>query len=214
MSKVQEGLAIKEIHLPRSLGLGRGASDGSSLITEDGMSVAPLAGIAFSSEAPPINLVPRAVRQTQEQRSHRRQLIISGIWAAGALMSLGLAFGVGFIEKTIQLAQIKNQLDDSRQNAIAVEDELKKVHDIEGMIKNRLIFSDLAHEINRLLPAPIYLVSINISEGQTLSLQGVSSNSVDINQFQKDMVASKRFSNVNLDYVNKRVNQQGEVDYF
>ena len=57
-------------------------------------------------------------------------------------------------------------------------------------------------------------MSINISNGDTLSLQGVSSSSVEINQFQKYMVDSQIFSNVRLDYVNKRITQQGEVDYF
>jgi hypothetical protein len=57
-------------------------------------------------------------------------------------------------------------------------------------------------------------VSVTISDGNTLSLQGVSTNSVAINQFQKGMVDSKNFTNVSLDYVNKRVTSQGEIDYF
>ena len=184
------------------------------LMTDDGVSVASLAGIAFSSEKPPIDLIPRAVRQIQEQRAYQRQLIILGIWVAAALISLGLALGMGFFRKNIQLAQLEDQLRDTKRDAFKVENQLQKINDIEGMIKDRLIFSDLAREIYRLLPAQLYLVSITISDGNTLSLQGVSSNSVEINQFQKDMVDSPRFSNVNLDYVNKRVTQQGEVDYF
>ena len=173
-----------------------------------------MAGIAFSTEAPPINLIPRAVKQAQEQHSYQHQLIVSGIWVTAALISLCLALGLGFLKKNLQLAHLKDQIRITKQNALKVENQMQKVHDIEYMFKNRLIFSDLAHDIYRSLPAQVYLVSISISNGNTLSFQGVSSNPVDINQFQRDMVSSQKFSNVNLDYVNKRVTQQGEVDYF
>ncbi len=213
MAEAPIEVVIKEIQLSKILSLARGVQ-WPKAVTEDGVSLAALAGIAYSLEAVPIDLVPRAVRQAQERSVYQRQLAITGIWAAAALISLALALGMGFLKKNIQLAQLDNQLRVTRQNAMSVEGQLQKIQDIEGMIKNRLIFSDLAHEIYRLLPAQIYLVSITISNGNTLSLQGVSTNAVAINQFQKDMVNSPSFSNVDLNYVNKRVTQDGEVDYF
>ena len=183
-------------------------------MTDEGVSVAALAGFAFNPETPPIDLIPRAVRQAQEQRVNQRQLLVLGIWVAAALISLVLALGMGFFRKNAQLSNLEDQLRDTKRAAREVQGQLQKVYDIEGIIKNRLIFSDLARDIYRLLPTQVYLVNITISDGNTLSLQGVSSNSVEINQFQKDMVYSPIFSNVSLDYVNKRVTQQGEVDYF
>ncbi len=213
MAKTQNDLAIKEIDLTKTLSLARGVQWPKS-ITGDGVSVASLAGIAFSSQMPPIDLIPRAVKQAQERRAYQRQLVILGIWVTAALITLGLALGMEFFKKNVQLARLEDQLHDTKQEALKVEGQLQKVYDIEGMLKGRLIFSDLAHEIYRLLPAQVYLVSITISDGDTLSLQGASSSPVEINQFQKNMVDSQSFSNVSLDYVNKRVTQQGEVDYF
>jgi len=213
MAKLQSDLTIKEILLTQTLTLARGVQ-WPKLMTDDGVSIASLAGIAYSSQTPPIDLIPRAVRLAQEQRAYQRQLVILSIWVIVALVSLGFAFGMGFFRKNVQLAQLEDQLTDAKHDALKVEKQLQKVYDIEDMVKGRLIFSDLAREIRRLLPAETYLVSVTISDGNTLSLQGVSSNSVEINQFQKGMVDSQIFSNVNLDYVNKRVAQQGEVDYF
>ena len=213
MAKAQNDLTIKEILLTQSLGLARGVQWPKAM-TEDGVSVASLAGIAFSSETPPIDLTPRAVRQAQEQRIHQRQLISLGAWLTLALISLGLALSMGFLRKNVQLAHLEEQLRETKRDALQVEGQLKRVNDIEGMIKNRLIFSDLARDIYRLLPSQVYLVNIAISDGNVLSLQGVSLNSVLINQFQKAMVNDPGFSIVSLDYVNKRVTQQGEVDYF
>jgi Tfp pilus assembly PilM family ATPase/Tfp pilus assembly protein PilN len=213
MAKLQHDLAIKEIPLTQALPLARGLQ-WPKVIVDDGVSIAALAGIAFSSEAPPVDLVPRVVRQAQRQRVYHRQLILLGIWVTMALISVGLALGVGFFRKNVQLSRLEDQIRDNKRHAFGVQKQLQKIYDIEGMIKNRLIFSDLAREIYRLLPAQVYLVNITISDEHTLSLEGVSSNSVEINQFQKDMVDSQSFSNVSLDYVNKRVTQQGEVDYF
>jgi Tfp pilus assembly protein PilN len=213
MAKARDNLTVKEINLAQSLSLGPGVQWPKAM-TNDEVSLTALAGIACSAETPPINLIPTAVQQTQEKRIYQRQLLMVGLWVAAALISLGLALGMGYIKKNIQLARLQDQLRDTKQDSIAIEGQLQKIHDIEGMIKGRLIFADLAREIYRLLPAQIYLVSITISDGNTLSFQGVSSSTVEINQFQKSMADSKNFSNGNLDYVNKRVTQEGEVDYF
>ena len=213
MAKLKNDLTIKEVFLTQTLSLARGVK-WPKVLTDDGVSIAPLAGIAFSSDKPPIDLVPRSVRHAQEQHAYRRQLIILSVWVIAALISLGSVLGMGFVRKNVQLAHLEEQLRVTKHDAFEVQNQLQKVNDVEAMIKDRLIFSDLAHEVYHLLPARIYLVDIVISEGGALSLQGVSSNPVEINQFQKDMVNSHSFSNVNLDYVNKRVTQQGEVDYF
>lgn len=214
MGKVQDDLMVKMIHLTRDLNLGSGVQWPKSITADDGVSVASLAGIAFSSQKPPIDLIPSSVRQAQEQRVYKRQWIFLSIWVTAALISSGLALGMGFFWKTVHLAQLEDQLREVKGDAFKVTDQLKKVHDIENMIKGRLIFSDLAHEIGRLLPIHVYLVSISISDGNALALQGITSNSVEINQFQKDMAGSKKFSGVNLEYVNKRTTPQGEVYYF
>jgi Tfp pilus assembly PilM family ATPase/Tfp pilus assembly protein PilN len=211
--KTQDNLSVKEIVLTKAIPAARDVVWPKAM-TDDGVSVASLAGIAFSAQTPPINLIPRAVKQIQELRTLQRQWVILGIWVLAAIISLGLALGMGFLRKNVQLARLDDQLRDIKPDALQVEDKLKEVYNIEARIKDRLIFSDLAHEIDQLLPSQLYLVSISISNGDVLSLQGVSSNSVDINQFQKRMVESRDFSNVNLDYVNKRVTAQGEIDYF
>jgi Tfp pilus assembly protein PilN len=116
--------------------------------------------------------------------------------------------------KNFQLSRLKSQLRDTQREARTLEDKLQKVRDIEGMISGRLIFSDLAHDIYHSLPSHFYLVSMSLIHGQGLSVQGISSNSREIDQFQKGMAGSPYFSNVNIDYVNKRVTAQGEVYYF
>jgi len=213
IAKLQEDLKIQEVNLSQTLNVSKSVK-WPKVITDDGVSIAALAGIGFSLAKPPIDLIPKAVRLAKQQHINQRQLIILGIWVVAALISLGLALGVGYFKKSVQLAQLDDQLHDAKLEANKVEKKLEKINEIEDLIKHRLIFTDLTNEIYRLLPAQVYLVSITISEGNTLSLQGISTSSVEINQFQQSMVDSHSFSNVNLDYVNKRVTQVGEDDYF
>jgi Tfp pilus assembly protein PilN len=213
MSKTQNDLKVKEIHLLRNLKTARNAQ-WPKAITETGVSVAPLAGIAFHNEPAPINLIPMSVKQTQQQRTYQRQLVILSIWVTAAMVSLGLALGMGFFKKNVQLAKLNDQIRSIKQDGLKVEKQLQKVHDIEYLISHHLIFADLARGLSQWMPSQVYLVSITIADGKTLSIQGVSSNPANIYQFQKNMVNSQQFSNVALDYANKRITQQGEVDYF
>jgi hypothetical protein len=135
--KAQNELQIKDLLLTKAIPLARGVQWPKAM-TEDGVSMASLAGIAFSTRTPPINLIPSTVRQAQEQRANQRQLVIAGIWVVAALISLGLALGIGFLRKNVRLAQLDAQLRDVRGDALQVEDRLKEVYDIEGMIKDRL----------------------------------------------------------------------------
>jgi len=213
MGKLEGTLTVKEILLPQILPLAKGVK-WPELMLEEGASVASLAGIALSNEIPPIDLVPTAVRKEQEKQVHQKQIILGGLWAVVALISLGMALGMGFFRKNLELSKLDTTLGDAKHQAFGVEKEVKKINDIESIIRTRLIFSNLASIVYRLLPPQIYLVNIVISDNNTLSFEGVATNSLSINQFQQDMVHTKSFSNVNLDYVNKRVVQDGEVDYF
>jgi Tfp pilus assembly protein PilN len=158
--------------------------------------------------------LPQAVKQLEQRSVHQRQMVILGVWVLAALIGVAMVLCVGFFKKNVRLARLEKEYHEAKLEAAQVERQWQKVSDIEGMLKGRLIFSDLAKEIGRLQPSQIALVSVAISDADTLTLQGMAANPGDINQFQKGMVDSARFSNVNLDYVNKRLTQQGEIDYF
>jgi hypothetical protein len=201
IEKIQKGIKINTIQLPESL-------------WHENISFAALAGIAFNPEPAPINLIPQEVRQSQTRTNWHRQLIISGIWVVAAVISLGLAFAVGFFKKNIQMAHLEMQLHGAKRKAFLVEDEFTKINNLESMVKNRFIFSDFSHELYRLLGPQVYLTNITVSEGHNLSVEGDSPDPVAVNLFQKGMVDSPYFANVTLNYVNKRASPQGEITHF
>lgn len=206
-------LNVKEVILEKTIPLARGVRWPAAAV-EGGVSMVSLAGVALSSETPPIDLIPHEITESHRKREEQRQLIIAASWMAAALVGVGLALGVGTFRKHLELLQLQSQVDEVKRNASGVEEQSHKVDAIEALLRSRLIFSNLASDLSRMLPAQSYLVNMSVTEGNVLSMEGVSSNPVEINQFQKDMVDSRLFSHVSLDYVNKRVTQQGEVDYF
>ena len=213
LTKRDHRVSVKGLILTKILVTARGLR-WPKIFIEEGGSFISLAGIALSSQLPPVNLMPKSVQKIQHRKQFQRQLLVLVFWVMAALLALAAVLGQGTIRKNLILAQLDQELDVAKQEAFNVESQWKKIQDIENMIKNRLIFSKLASSIYHLLPSGIYLSNINISSGVSLALQGVASNSSDINQFQKSMVASPYFFNVSLDYVNKRVTSQGELDYF
>ncbi|MBI4310047.1 MAG: pilus assembly protein PilM [Candidatus Omnitrophica bacterium] len=211
MAKDQD-LAVKEINLARSFSVAKNMFGSRRLMAE--VSWASLAGIAFGPYPPPVDLTPQIIRQQKRQKALRRETVVLGIWFAAALITSALALGIGLLKKNIQSGQIEKNFKAVKPEADMVERQMRQVRDIEQTFKRRLIFAGLVQEINRLLPPRLSLVSLSISDGNILTFQGISSRPGDINQLQKDMVDSPFFATVNLDYVNKRVTQDGEVNYF
>ncbi|MDE2027535.1 MAG: pilus assembly protein PilM [Candidatus Omnitrophica bacterium] len=212
ISKAGSHLIVREL-LTQTMELVGGQWPSS--MTVEGASFFSLAGIAFSEEPPPVNLIPGTVRQAQQQRSLQRQWIVTGAWLIAAVISMGLVLGSGYLAKKIQLAGLEGRLHAVEKKSFKAEDQLKKMQDIETLVHGRLVFSDLANELYRIMPPQIYLTVMTVSsDNKGLSFEGVSSTPAAVNQFQKNMVASSYFANVALDYVNKRVGQQGEMEYF
>ncbi|MBF0510793.1 MAG: pilus assembly protein PilM [Candidatus Omnitrophica bacterium] len=213
LKRLNEGLLVKEIYLTKELTLKKGLQWPQAII-EEGISLAALAGIACCSMNIPVDLVPKSIKESKNKRLLKRQLIVLSIWFTTGLISLGFALGMGYFKKNMELARLEEALAETKHESASVKKQLQKIHDIEDIIKKRLIFSNLVEKITPLLAPEMYLVNISISEKNTLSFQGLTQKSTAINQFQSDLVNTHDFSDVKLEYVNKRMTQQGEIDYF
>jgi len=161
-----------------------------------------------------INLVPTQVKDAQDHRKERVLLIRLGVIGLATLLTVTLALNLGAMQRRSYLNGLEKQLKEVKAKVSQSEKKTARVNQLKSAVQNRLVFIDVMDEIYTLLPKGISLVAITISDGHGLSLQGVSFHGEEINRFQKALVDSARFSNVNLDYVNKRTTQEGEVNYF
>ncbi len=212
MEEEQEG-TVKNIALMNGLPGAKNASFSKTLAGTEA-SLAPLAGIAFSGQLPPVNLIPQSVRNAQKEKRLRREFIVSGIWGIAALIMSAAALSVGYVEKNIQIRQLEKKFESSKAAVARAEEQWTQVYESENMFRRRLIFNDVMQQIMKLLPEQVSLTSLAINNGNILSFQGVSPKAGDINKLQKDLVELPFFSNVNLDFVDKRTTQEGESNYF
>ena len=171
-------------------------------------------GIAMGPAAVPINLMPQEIRNMQAQRSHRRELKEFLGWIAAAFILLAVSLSMGIINKNIELGSLKKKFEAAKKDSGVVEEQLRKIREIEDLFKNRRIFAEWIKAIYQILPPQLSLVSMTLSNEKILSLQGIAANATDISKLQEGMINSPLFAKVNLDYVNKRVIPEGEVNYF
>ena len=179
-----------------------------------GPSVTALVGLSLGDLLEDIDLIPHEIKSAQHQKKTRSSFMRTGIAGVAAVVALIFAFNLGTMHKSLYLKDLEKQLKEVKAKVSQAQKKTEQVDALKSALYSRFIFIDTMDEIYRLLPPGTSLINLTVSGGRTLSLQGVSFKGEDINLFQNAMVGSPKFNNVNLDYVNKRTTQDGEVNYF
>jgi len=73
---------------------------------------------------------------------------------------------------------------------------------------------DIIHRLYRLTPENVSYRSLSIDENDNLTIQGISEKRVDVNEFQKNLIGSPLFKDVNLKYATQRRVFEGEITDF
>lgn len=187
----------------------------SQAVKEKALRLAALAGVAISGQTPPVNLIPRSLTRQEQQKSSRRDLVTTGAWAAVAVIMVGLASSANIFKERVQLKRLQEQWEQLKPQADKTQRRLKQVHEMEQALAARPVFAEWAGELYRLLPPEVVLSGFSLADGNRVSLEGMSVESGDINQLQRTLADSGVFTNVNLDYVNRRVGEDNQTfNYF
>ena len=184
------------------------------ILLEAGVSIT--VGLSWSLKPPNqyINLIPAEVRQLRQQKERAHVLGWLAASFVFALITVSLALSLGFLKKNSVLKGFDVQVKEAKAKAGKVQAKIKQIESMKTLLKQRVIVIDVIKELYQLLPEDISLSSFTISNQKVMSLQGFTSIGSNVNNLQKAMASSAVFTNVNLEYVNKRVTQQGEVNYF
>lgn len=210
---VAMGCIVKEIDVLKGLPMAKNIQWSQSIM-EDAVSMAPLVGVALSPQPPRLNLVPRAVRERRSEKARSKELIMCGIWLAAALIVGGLIVFMNFYKSHVRLSQADKRLELAMQQAKPIEQKLKVVRAAEQHLAQRALFGEWMNEVFNAFPPGISLTSLELSNGNIIAFEGITSNVNDVSMVQQSLASGGVFTNVRLDYVNKRATQEGEFNYF
>ena len=112
------------------------------------------------------------------------------------------------------LNELTNEIHRLKPKVNIVDKRIRSFKELRSQVESKVVFSLLISEFNRLIPPEMALFNLEIVEGNILAIQGITKDSRQINQLQKAMTDTGIFTNVTLNFVNKRALDQGESNYF
>jgi Tfp pilus assembly PilM family ATPase/Tfp pilus assembly protein PilN len=171
-------------------------------------------GLLRVSQDPEIDLTPASVKLDRARLATKKQGLRLGVLGLLALVGVALCLGVNFFKENSYLNDLEQKLRESQKQVNQIKQTKNKLDALKAAFHERVVVSDLIGELYKVMPKSLILTNLALSEGSNLSLQGYTDKASDVNALQKFLIDSFYFTNVNLDYVNKRVTLDGELNYF
>lgn len=178
------------------------------------MGMAAILGMVLCAQGASINLIPTRVLQQQGDDRQKKDSVILALVSIVTVVSLILAGSMGYLRKSSQLGALEGEYRRYNKQAEAVKVRVDQIKHIENIFSHRLIVAQLIQVLYGVMPQQMSLVNITINDGQKLSINGFSTKVGNIHKLQSAMVGNRFFDQIELDYMNKRVTQDGEVNYF
>ncbi len=178
------------------------------------VSVAAVCGVALYLHRVPVDLAQADYRVQENRGLMRRAAWRAALLALAGVVALGLALSLPFMQKNTELSRLEQQLRALKPAVARVKAKFQEVHELEVLAAGRMRVPMAVREVTRLVNNDIVLVVFDISEDGLLAMEGYSVAHEAVNAFRDTMGASALFTDVRIEYINKRVVATGEVNYF
>jgi|CXWL01.1.fsa_nt_gi hypothetical protein len=129
------------------------------------------------------------------------------------LISMIAAFCAPLYKKLNQLDQLKQEVLRVHPQAEKAENKIIIWKAIQGELSNRIAMVDILDELYRLTPEDVTFTNLRF-QGIKLNIQGQAIRGAAVNEFQSNLVNSTLFSNVTLQFANKKPAEADEITIF
>ncbi len=182
--------------------------------TQEGVSLTAISGLLNFDQKPWLNLMPPMFKQQQEAKLQKRLGVEMGICLAVSIVLVILTTQIPLLQMRLQIAHLQDVVDKQQKQVRNVDKLRLDVEAFKGATTGRAVFARIAQVLEKNLGDQIFLNTLGINPQRVLSLEGYGREGVDLDGLQSRLTATGLFSDVNLDYVNKRVTQEGQLVYF
>ncbi len=187
---------------------------GLAQVFEQGYSLSAVLAEGVSQDKIKLNFIPAemlSLQISQERFWQWVRLAVIGIGLAGSLV---YALQIPFIQKQNYLNQVQSKIKAVKKETDEINKKYRSFDNMNQAVGQRVIVVDVISEIYKILPDDISIINLTMTNGREISLQGLSKESDQVNQLQQGMLSSSIFEGVNLEYVNRRATQEGDINYF
>ncbi|MBF0593562.1 MAG: pilus assembly protein PilM [Candidatus Omnitrophica bacterium] len=174
---------------------------------------ASVMGVAWAQEKG-FDLIPEDIKWGAHQRAKRSMALRVAVAGVLTLFALVMAFSVERIKGGFYAESLERRASALKVKVNKIEEKTGRIRMLAALINERVFLSDVIAAIYQSIPPGMSLASLSLSQGYSMVLQGVALRNEDINIFQKALLSSGWFNKVGLEFVNKRIEARGEVNFF
>ncbi len=158
--------------------------------------------------------MPPSFKDAQDQRKQQNLTIQALVFS---LIAVGLFIG-GWQMPTMyerwQIGQINAVAIQDKHEAKSVEGIQKDIDHMRLIWNRRIAFAQLSQILEEEIGGKVSVNTLTLGTDRVLSIEGFVAEGFDLDGLQSRLASKGLFSDVNLDYVNKRITQDGQWVYF
>lgn len=183
-------------------------------LDQTGVSLAVGSGLLLDTPHKFVNLMPAEVSDKQEVRAKQKEwLRFSVLFLALAVLVVSV-FAVRLYKDSAYLSQLTGEIKKNETAVNAVREKIKRLDFIKERMNPGTSVIDVIRELYNITPKEVSFNIVYLDEGGLLNLQGVAETGSAVGVFQRNLVNSPFFQNINLQYVTKRKIFNGELNDF
>lgn len=160
------------------------------------------------------NFLPRDIKNRYNNMKGRKNFITLIILGLAAILSVTLAVSAPAIKKITQIRLLDQQLQKIEGPFLKSQEELDLRATLQQRLDQRISPLLLVQELYATVPQSISFSRIQVSNINTLNLEGQALQSTVVNEFQEMMIANALFGDVRLEHAVRRNTASGEVIHF
>ncbi|MCB9771462.1 MAG: PilN domain-containing protein [Candidatus Omnitrophica bacterium] len=160
------------------------------------------------------NFLPRDLKDRYSNIKGRQNLITLFVLGVAAILSVTLAVSAPAIKKISQIRLLDQQLQKIEEPFLKSQEELKLRTTLQQRLDQRISPLALVQELYATAPQSISFSRIQVSNINTLNLEGQALQSTVVNELQEMMIANTLFGDVRLEHAVRRNTATGEVIHF
>ncbi|MFH1458638.1 MAG: pilus assembly protein PilM [Candidatus Omnitrophota bacterium] len=193
-----------KINLPQSL---------SNSILNSGVSFASLLGLCLKEAEGSLNLLPQNVKDEAQKLSRRKKGVQAIVFVLVIILTWGIGLAKHLDNKAMYLARLKSELGNISQQAKPLEDIERRFGLLEAKALSRPNSLDILHELHRIVPAQVTLISLGYEENKRVLLRGQSPELSFLLAFVGQMEKSSVFKpfHIKVRYATKKKISSGDM---
>ncbi len=186
----------------------------SDTFNQEGISLATINGLVSVDSKELIRLMPSLLKKRDEDVLKRRYLFQAiGLFVIAGICIL-LAWQMPIIQGRLKLSRLSSMASKYQQQVKKIDEVRNKLEMFRDSLNRRITFAQIASAVEVGLEGKVFLNTLSINTEKQLMLEGYGREGVDLDAVQTRLSSGGFLKDINLEYVNKRVTQDGQWVYF